>query len=464
MKLLIIFSLIFLSKSLFSQVIKKNFKWGDIDNPDDFLIGYETSFKNLPLEGKLKEEPWSGTYWATYQGGITYRWNKFKVKAVEKFKYDLLDSTSIKKMDQNELASLSPAEKFDILLGDYTFPFTRFERERTGVMKNEKIPTWFGLCHAWAPATLFYSSPKPISLKNPHGIEIPFGASDIKALLTYNVHLQEEGSSFLGGRCNASLPSLFKSYVRGTIAEDKFLNLINNLNCQDMNPGAMHLALANLIGLRKTGFVMDKTRGGEVWNQAVYSYKTVIKRKMKLKSFKETLGFKPIHPLLGPDKIISVETTVVYVNEIGPNWEGLNHPQNSLVPLTYKYYLYVNRYGDIVGGKWNPRNKARPDFFWRSSNPGFSKSMEALGFAEGESFRQLNQMRGKRKKRSSEELSQIFKKSIKKIILANRFIKNSKEINRERRKKRKNYYNRLKINLLKNYKDLKIRWWKLRGR
>ena len=70
MKIVVVFSFIILTNISFSQSPKRFFKWGEIDNPDNFLISYETKFKNLPLKGKLKKQPWSGYYWATYK-----RWN-----------------------------------------------------------------------------------------------------------------------------------------------------------------------------------------------------------------------------------------------------------------------------------------------------------------------------------------------------------------------------------------------------
>ena len=72
----------------------------------------------------------------------------------------------------------------------------------------------------------------------------------------------------------------------------------------------------------------------------------------------------------------------------------------STVYTTYRYYLYINRYGDIVGGMWHPKNKERPDFFWRASSPGYSEYMRHLSHFEGKSFDQMGQMDSKGRKRS----------------------------------------------------------------
>ena len=467
MKWVILFLFITLSHNSFSQLRKNSYKWGKIDNPDDFLIGYETRFKDLPLKGKLKKHPWSGYYWATFNGGLAFRWHgpdKGKSKQVT---YPLLTKEEVFKRSKipNALKYLSPAEKWDLYMSDYTFSLTRSERERTGVMKGKKIPKWFGLCHAWAPATLQYTMPKPIELKNYHGLTIPFGSSDIKALLTYNIHLynSSEDQLFMGGRCNSNLPYLLKSFANGLITEEMLTNLIPNMNCQDMNPGALHLALANLIGLRKQGFIMDKTRTGEVWNQPVWSYNSVIEKESVVKSINDLVGFKKDHEILLPEKILKVKTTVGWINEHGPNWEGPDKKGHSLKTTTYQYYLYINRYGHIVGGKWHPRNKERPDFFWRMKNPGYHDYMKYLSHFEGRSFNLSSNMDTKGRKRSIKQLKKVFKRATKKLILAKRFIKNSKEINGMRRKRKKTYTDNLKDYFLKNMNSLKKKYKKFRG-
>ena len=466
MKCLILLLFITLSHNSFSQLRKYSYKWGKIDNPDDFLIGYETRFKDLPLAGKLKKLPWSGYYWATYNGGLAFRWLGVEKGKSKQVTYPLLTKEKVSKLSGLDLKFLSPAEKWDLYMSDYNFTLTRAERERTGVMTGKKIPKWFGLCHAWAPATLYYTMPKPIELKNYNGLTIPFGSSDIKALLTYNLHLQNETENntvFMGGRCNSNLPYLLRAFANGLITEDVMTNLIPNMDCQDMNPGALHLALTNLIGLRQKGFIMDKTRTGEVWNQPVWSYKSVIEKVSVVKSIKDLVGFKKDHEILLPEKILTVRTNVGWINEHAPNWKGPDSSGTSLKNVTYRYYLYINRYGHIVGGKWHPLNKERPDFFWRMKNPGYHEYMKYLSHFEGRSFDHSSNMDTKGRKRSIKELKKVLKRATKKLILAKRFIKNSKEISGTRRKRKKTYTDSLKNHLLKNMKSLKKKWKKIRG-
>ena len=475
MKFIFFIALFFLATNSFSQVTKRLFKWKKIDDPENFLLGYETKFKNLPLKGKLKNQPWSGYYWPTYKGGITYRWQNKSKNKKDNITYNIISSEKAAKLSTKQIALLSPSEKWDLFLSDYKFSLTKYERDRTEIMKRKKIPTWFGLCHSWAPATLEYTNPKPIELKNHFGQTIKFGSSDIKALLTYDLHLQGEEAGnhlFLGGRCNSNLPTLLKMYANNLITEDRMSNLIPNMNCQDMNPGSVHLALTNMIGLRQKGFVMDKTRTGEVWNQAVWSYDSIVEKTHDVKSWKKIISSmgqtvtpieSDLHKTLDPEKILTVRTIVGWIDEHKPNWSGKDVKGKSTKYTTYRYYLYINRYGDIVGGMWHPKNKQRPDFFWRSSNQGYTEYMKHLRYFEGKSFDQIGQMDSKARKRSRQELKKLLKKTTKKLILAKRFIKNSKEINTNRKKSKKGYTDNLKSYFLKNMKSLKKKWKKVHG-
>ena len=127
-------------------------------------------------------------YRATYKGGITYRWNDKDVEEEKRFSYEIIKEFKDLKED---IKKLSPAEKYDLFLGRSEFPLTNYERKRTNILKtieghesydkDFKIPTWEGLCHSWAPATILYSNPEPVTMVGKKGHKIEFGSSDIKA-------------------------------------------------------------------------------------------------------------------------------------------------------------------------------------------------------------------------------------------------------------------------------------------
>ena len=180
-------------------------KWSDsVNDPHGIFKNrdYQTKIFNLPLTGSLDIIPYSDDYWASYHGGLSYRWNSPDPKEM-RYSYDYLTKEQVETMTLEEMKKLSPAEKYDIYTGSYKdkrrpFALTRSERKRTRVYKtiktnkffdpNFKIKSWMGLCHAWAPSTLMYKTPGAVTLKGKTGIMVPFGSSDIKALLTLNVH------------------------------------------------------------------------------------------------------------------------------------------------------------------------------------------------------------------------------------------------------------------------------------
>ncbi len=56
-----------------------------------------------------------------------------------------------------------------------------------------------------APASMYYEQPDPFVITNKDGIQIPFGSSDIKALLIYFVaeydrQFADTSSAFIGRR------------------------------------------------------------------------------------------------------------------------------------------------------------------------------------------------------------------------------------------------------------------------
>jgi len=439
------------------------------NSPWRFLKNYTIKFEELPLEGSLQNKPWSGDYWADFLGGTSYRWfplpkNKSEKRNPTRFGYKHPTLSDIKSMD---LRSLSPIEKYDLLMGDLNWSMTKQERERTGILKtikgtphydpSFKVEGWWGLCHAWAPATVLYKNPAPVTLKNPQGVKIPFGASDIKALLSLHMHTVPERSeeyTFLGERCFTDLKSIFGKWQKvwndnSPGASENDLKALKDRikkgldgelkglkECNDMNPGAFHVALGNSIGHDKKGFVMDKDRGGETWNQGVYGYKVkVVKtRKEKIKEKEFT-----IH---------TIENTVTWVTEIAHSWKKVQDGIG-LTTTKYIYDLYLDEHNKVAGGKWLTQALMdRPDIIWmRRPRPPFERGLKGLKTIYKESEKESS------KRYSKSQLKSLFKKSAKKLMLANRFIKGSKELVKKRKEMRLAYYENLKKSVVKNFFD-----------
>lgn len=333
---------------------------------------YQVNFASLPTSGALSETPWSDNYYPTYKGGITYRWNKKAETEQDKYAYDIAYRT-------RGLKYLSPAEKYDIFIGARHMPLTNYERERTNIMatvsgqekfdKEFEIPTWEGLCHAWAPATIAYKEPQPVTLTGANGVRVPFASSDIKALLTYFLHLNDSETQFLGGRCNLDFAALERKVADGTMTRKEMQRLKNSSECRDTNAGAFHVVVANQLGRLDEGFVIDVTSDAEVWNQPVYKFSSEVVR--------DNLAPGP-KAARGTVKEVEIATRLHYVVEVNESYKPNN--SGSLTSKLYRYRLELDANGDIIGGEWldTDLKNDRPDFLWKRATPEFQGFFDEL--------------------------------------------------------------------------------------
>ena len=242
--------MIFAAMSLsISQAFAENIleSWKGFSSPEIMASGFTHQLSSLPLEGSVQigRKAWSGHYWPSAEGGINVRWHS---PGREGFKYKSPTFEQAKSMSLAQMAQLSPTEKYDLYTSQYEYPL----KEQVDGTVNRYAADWAGICHGWAPATLHHNEPTPKLMVNQQGIVIPFGSSDIKALLSYYYafHDSTEPSHQVGLRC------FFGRWMGGARACE-----------EDLNAGAFHIVISNMLGLRKEGFVADIDRFKEVWNQ-----------------------------------------------------------------------------------------------------------------------------------------------------------------------------------------------------
>lgn len=318
--------------------------WDDENAPAKLVEGFEDNFAALPLTGEAAQMPWPGSYWPNSQGGLSSQWNGNP--GVRK-----PDLEKARAMTPELIAKLSPAEKYDLLNRSYDYPLTRYEENRT----DPDQPTWWGLCHGWAQAASHFSEPGAVTVENADGISIAFGSSDIKALLTFAQQYNRpyDAMKFLGRRCDTDLPN--------SDSDDP--------NCKGVNPGSLHIVLANHIGMNRQPFMADVRRGPQVWTYPIYSFasKVIEESDDVYDSAAE-----------GTTKIIHVETEVKHPNLIGPSWDPIGNPASGqFATESYKYTLELNADGMIIGGEWDVED--RPDFMWTQTAPVFEGFFKQLG-------------------------------------------------------------------------------------
>jgi hypothetical protein len=333
----------------FASAMKLDEAWEQFSAPEIMSYFFIHEFNALPLSGKVSpsKKLWSGDYWALNKGNINYRWY-----AKKKIGFNLISPSRdrARTMTIPELAELSPSEKYDLFTGRYDYPL----KQEVNRISDPQADTWEGICHGWSPASMNHNEPKPKLLRNSDGIEIPFGSSDIKALISYYYAYSYRATDThqMGRRCFRGSPNY----------EEK--DCVN-----DLNAGAFHLVLANRMGLDGKTFIGDLERFQQVWNHPFTSYQSQITGQSGAKNYSA----------FGTAKVIQVRTTLNYVDENGHDWQPvIDTPKQEYKSITYDYELDIDSSGKIIGGEW--RSKLRPDFLWLVSRPRqFEGSLSRLG-------------------------------------------------------------------------------------
>ena len=324
--------------------------WNPANDPLRFLpADFERSFDALPQTATLEKTPWSDSYWPTTDAGISQRWNDSSIYDEGNFSYKSPTLEQLQTMSAADIAKLSPAEKFDILNGDYNYTLLKEERSRT----RPDAESWEGLCHGWASASLTLDEPKAVMIKNPQGIDVPLGSADVKGLLDlYNGNYSTSRVYFVADRCDVDISNE--------------PDAANNPECRDTNAGTFHLVLTNQIAKRHQGFVADVVRDLQVWNHPVYGYTSEIISQRDGASEGAAAGTV---------REVTMRTTMNYVSETGPVWK---HGQVNRLDRQYNYRVEINESGQIIGGEW--LDSARPDFLWMQDAPEFA-NMDGINFS-----------------------------------------------------------------------------------
>lgn len=343
-------------------------KWNKSNNPNYFnviaKVKMNPQFSDLPLKAEISDNRygWSESYWPSNLGGIAYRWNS---PNPEPFKFKLKSKAEVLKMSEAELSELSPAELYDIAMGDYSYSLTKKVLSKY----SPKDLWWEGICHGWAQAASNYAEPDKTVITNKDGVKVPFGASDVKGLISMHDAFNSKGMYVrVGDRCS----------VPGKVAgeeneEDGKLPVVSKRDaerpeCADVNAGAFHIVLSSMIGLNDHGFVADVDRFNDVWNQPVTAYESIVlgeeelnandikngvSRKLRVKTKmtygEELMFYDPEEAAKGELGFVSKEPVT-------------GTPAQTTKSKDYEYVLELDIAGNIIGGEWI--SETRPDMLW----------------------------------------------------------------------------------------------------
>lgn len=342
---------------------------------DDFRVileGHPAITDITQIDGKnlnaaqVSLEPWSDSYWPTYRGLIATRYGDSRMPNTKSWPthYNFyLSHPSDSYVYSGRVDQLSPAEKYDLLIGDRNWTLTKHMWSKGQRYMNQYgfVPSWTGICHGWAAAA-------QVGIPNPNSYitvmdvtqtrAIKFNPFDIQALVSYLWSNPMGEDLFTGRRCRNSRPNK----KDGRILDGA---------CFDNNPMTWHLGIVNRVGALGKSFVMDSSYGSEVWNYPVDSYKVSYFNPASLEfsavledSVVSLQNFPqdPYRSFRGPQAryIVGVVMDVFYPGAIAPH-TGIPSKQ-LLESERYIYDLELDANLNVVGGEWHSED--HPDFIW----------------------------------------------------------------------------------------------------
>lgn len=292
--------------------------------------GYgETRIGELPLRGALSKTPWVGSWWAYRTDGSAYRLHDPAVNGLQSGSY----ATRWTRWDDRTPEHLSPAEKYDLLVGrqdaiEYDALIARakafdalgtevqslIEERRTLVRKlNSAITEHEGdSSFDWRSTDdgkRYLEVTQLIEDKEAEPAKVELTVDTAFEYEVLNHGTAQFGIASWYGHCNAwsgaavlepeprfdtavdGIPFTHgdvKAYLTEVYMElqSSFYGTRNEyhdseegragVDFRDVTPAAFHILFADLIGKRDKGFVIDRFTGSEVWNQPVRAYRSKV--------------------------------------------------------------------------------------------------------------------------------------------------------------------------------------------
>jgi hypothetical protein len=236
-------------------------EWNRANNPAYVDSNFLYFAHQLPIAGDAERTPWPGDYWATARDNLNHTWDSSGSPAT-KWAAAFGRADTPEQISKNHGVKSATWQKVCETssdcsdLGDGSSCVASYDGE-----VKRCIPGWWGICHGWAPAAIAERAPRdPVTVPAADGSgDVTFYPGDIEGLMS--LMYTRVPTLFISSRCNKDEPTTDAS---GRLVDGE---------CRDMNPGTWHIITTNLLGLRKTSFVLDRTYDAEVWNQPMTSFR-----------------------------------------------------------------------------------------------------------------------------------------------------------------------------------------------
>jgi hypothetical protein len=362
----------------------KSDAWDHDNDPARMSRHLRYRLDDLPLAGRLQQPlwarshpeavgkapvAWADSYWPSARGSTNARWQGPAIPSpLEKYDAAFNDAPGCAEMPAQlcgegsrdawsaYLDCAGPAARWQMMrFQSIADLFDGRDNDRDGSVDecddgdDEGPQGWWGLCHAWTVAALLTPEPQ-------HAVEMGgqrFEVADIKALVQtiYN----EPEALRLGGRCHATV--IVPDDINHTTDE-----------CTDVNPGALHVVVANFLGLGQGALAMDRTATAEVWNQPIVGYEVLAKEEVTPAQALACIGAGEAaegYTFNGKARALyEVTLRVDYLVEGKASAQPLGL-DGYVASDSYHYILELGSTGKVIGGRYCLDSASHhPDNLW----------------------------------------------------------------------------------------------------
>lgn len=281
---------------------------------------------DLPMNGEVSADrkPYSGGYYAENDGGTHVVMSGGK----------------------------SPLQKYDEAFNGGSPKAVTWEKE-----KHLSGPAWAGHCNGFSAAAQRHPK-EPAQSVTKNGVT--FSPQDIKALLA-EIYMNADYEFLGGNRCELdrnAIPSPDARADKTKMGE-----------CEDINPGTLHVAIANWIGKAKHTLIMDYNSDLEVWNYPLYKYDVLNKQEVNEAEARNLVSGVRADYVFNPaaTRFVYLQTRLTYANATRQEVLG----QLIAKTIDLSYVLELNAAGEVLGGEWAGAQSRQnhPDFLWVALEP-----------------------------------------------------------------------------------------------
>ena len=351
--------------------------WSPSNDPAWFNYGLERTVSQLPREGRVSQRIWTSSYFPLYQDTTNVRWYQDGAPGTSPLEY-----SAAEKYDQAfnawtppaDFAQLRPFTRatwdawdqryYEVLgpLANYVSRFRGNKSERDQIVDYIENQTpwtgwameeWWGLCHAWAPASLFEREPCGSVTRN----GVTFFPGDLEALLILAYDEAWREGMWLGAACRDT---------PGSIARDQW-NRPTADACFDTNIGTFHVVVTNLVGLKDRPLLYDRVRSEEIWNQPLIGYR--ITHQFEIDETTAASRLQASEYVFNPEAqgFLDVRMEVYWLTESQPSTTPTD-PRGYERTDVLTYVLELDGSGQVVGGELygSSLGDQAPDYLWQA--------------------------------------------------------------------------------------------------